>query len=850
MRNTKRITIAWVSLVFNLARVIRTYRWLHLARSLRSSDVLTIHMLGHVYITQGDKTMPVSAKALALIVYLHIEKLPQHRERLADLLWNTPLSRKNLRVELARIRSTGLNIFPSSHQLLELKNATSDIESWGAQFSQSMNQSQLTAALAKLRGTPLTGLEDLGSSTFQTWVDQQRWLMLQQIEHHLSRAYWRYAREHQTWATRLIAERAEALGLDSPAQTPPEGPPAGVGLVSAALAGTPSGDPAPAHRIRPIHFERQAEESLMHQVFCRAAEHPQLIALHGPAGSGKSYLCDRLAQQFGWDMIRVPSLRSGRFVLASLAQALIRFAEPQDAQALEHVLLQPASLDEDAVKVAFALSRVATPLVLLFEQSQDAPSELTSLLEYLFQAPGAAQRIFLLMGRSRAAHVPLVRALLYRTERSHSLELGLSRISNASVQQVLEAQFPFEPKQRLRVQAARLLQRSEGNPLYLLSLIDQAPDFSALYAMQLPQSLQDSYDSEVDACPEGVQQALKRLSVVYGRFDLEIASAVLWDHAPAQVEALLNQAVSRRLLIEADPELAIRWADGAAEVPRTPVKTEYIFRSEGLRMTITRPLSMSVRQETRRRLMLAYAQSLPGHAAYYAQRAHLHEEAERLQQCYRQQLPPDQVVTQRSGLPALSTASGGGPNDGSADYETYLSGSPDPLLSRQGYSVYRNQAELSVLSSNRYGLPSTLRIRFAPPPASGSPTLLLRWRLDLYRGGTELGPARLPFALRLSAVGSGQAHVLAPDRAGRYTEDGVEHQVLEECVVGDWMDDRLTLTPEELAAGVLELSIRAVDVALTIKELVWCGHSLLSGQPATPPHPVIQQTAAERSSLS
>ncbi|ULH17583.1 SARP family transcriptional regulator (plasmid) [Deinococcus sp. KNUC1210] len=633
--------------------------------------MLTIHTLGHVYITLAGKTIPVSAKALALITYLYLEKLPQHRERLADLLWNTPLSRKNLRVELARIRSAGLNIFPSSHQLLQLDEASSDFEPWCAQFNQNMNQPQLTAALATLRGIPLTGLEDLGGSTFQTWVDQQRWLMIQQVEHHLSRAYWRYARENQTWATRLISERAEALGLENPADALPEtledAPPASTAV---------SEEPAViSHRIRAIHFERPVEDAALQQAFRRASEHSQLILLHGPAGSGKTYLSERVARQFGWYIVRVPSLRSCRFVLASVAQSLLACCDPQDVQALQHVLLHPASLEEDVVKVGYALSRVPKQVLLLFEQAQDAPTDLIPLMEFLFRAAGSSQRIFLISGRDCPVHVPLARALLHRIERSSSLELEVSPLSNLSVQRALEAQFPFEPKQRLRVYAARLLQRSDGNPMHLLSLLDQAPTFEAVYTLSLPQSLRDSYDSEIDACSPELQQALKRLSVIYGRFDRRVARAVLPDLSAPQVDALLGQAVSRRLLVEADPEQPVHWSQGVAELAEAH-PSEFVFRTEGLRMTITSPLTASLRQEIRRRLMAAYADVLPGHAAYYARRAHLAEEALRLERIYHRRLPIDSPLLCPPELHPRLDGSVAPQSELAPDLETHVGGPP------------------------------------------------------------------------------------------------------------------------------------------------------------------------------
>jgi DNA-binding SARP family transcriptional activator len=182
--------------------------------------VLTVHLLGHTHVTQDAQPAPLSAKAVALIAYLAAEKLPQHRERLADLLWNTAEARTNLRVELARIRSAGLNIFPASRQLLSLESVDTDADQWHARHEYEMNRTELANWLSTLRGLPLCGLEDLGSTAFQIWVEQQRWTLTEKVEATLARVYAHYALTGQDWATRMISSRAEALGFADPAETP------------------------------------------------------------------------------------------------------------------------------------------------------------------------------------------------------------------------------------------------------------------------------------------------------------------------------------------------------------------------------------------------------------------------------------------------------------------------------------------------------------------------------------------------------------------------------------------------------------------------------------------------------
>ncbi|UQN09692.1 AAA family ATPase [Deinococcus sp. QL22] len=811
--------------------------------------MLIVHLLGHAHITLARRTVPLSAKAVALIIYLYIEKQPQHRERLSNLLWNTPEARKNLRVELARIRSAGLNVFPSSHQLLHLENVTSDFEMWCESANRSMNQSQLTDWLAMIRGLPFTGLEDLGSSTFQSWVDQQRWLMTQQIEQHLSRMYWRYARENHTWATRLIAERARSLDLEDPSElqdAPPvlalaagsslspasRGPERTVTLtpmrpVSLPSAGMAETSPEPLQpnrsKIGAVNFDRAHEQYELRQAFRRAEAQSQLVVLHGPPGSGKSHLAESVAQQLNWQEVRVSSLRSSRLMLASLAQALLKLCDEASAEALNRLLMKPASLEEDVVKVAHVLSKVPRPVLLIFDRPQDAPPELIPLFEYLFEASGDTQRVFLILSREPAEQVPLARAMRSSLDRARRLELALPPLSTLSVQHALEAQFPFEPIEQLQALAARLVQRSEGNPLHLLSLIDQTADLEQNGGSAFPQALRETLSHEVDHWPLPMREAVERLSVIYGQFDAGLASAVL-GQSIGGTEALLYEALKHHVLVEAEPEVPLRWPGCLPERGSTTAEPHYAFRSEGMRVTLASQLPQLLRQDIRRRLMTALSEQSPGLAGYYAARANLPEEAAALQDLYTVRLPDDSPLRQhpiqspqRLPVPLI-------------DLPAELGHMPltEMPVSRQGYLLSGNRGGLTVLSSSRYGHPSTLTLRFDLPARMSLLPLSIRlmWRLDVYGGGEELGPMLAPFALRLGLQGSKTAQVLVPFEQDHYHEGGIRHHVHSNVALGSWMEHGLTL--EDSPAQTLELSVRAVNVSLTIKAIFVNEQNLLS----------------------
>ncbi|GBF06224.1 SARP family transcriptional regulator [Deinococcus aerius] len=781
--------------------------------------MLTIHLLGHAHLSRDGQPVPVSAKAVALITYLSIEKLPQHRERLADLLWTTAEARKNLRVELARIRTAGLNLFPASRQLLYLENVTTDFDLWQARAEQDMNQAQLSDWLAMLRGFPLSGLEDLGSSTFKEWVDQQRWILSQQIEEGLSRVYWRYARAEQAWALRLIAARADTLGFELTTEAPEDPHPADLPAPRGTGVPAPEPDQAPE-----LHFGRPQEEQMLERVLRDAEREPQVIVLHGPPGIGKSYHVERAAASGGWQTVRVTDTRSSRLVLASLAQAALRESEAggAEAEALRRLLLAPTSLEEDAVKVAVALARLRRPLLLVFDHVHDAPGELAPLLTFLTQVPSEGPRALVLLSRQRAAQAPLTRALRARVG-SACRELELPPLTRSSVQQALEGRLAARPARTLHGEAARLVQRSEGNPLHLLSLLGPAGE-PGDQDMHFPQAVRDSYGTDIDGWPPTLVEAMTRLSAIYGHFDRRVAQAALGEGLAASTDALLYEALERHILREVEAGGTLEWPGLTLRPAPQGAETLYTFVSEGLRIALASRSPQLIRQDVRRRLVPALAEDSPGLAAYYARRGGLTEEAERLQRVYRAGLQDRQLP----GAGRRSVSGSGSP----VPEPRRTPAAPHGPVAAQGYQISRdNNGWLNIWSVGRYGHPQTLRLHLPLPPASGEAGLRLVWRLDVFSGGEELGPQQLPFPLRVGLRGSGMAHVLTRTETPDYLEEEVRHAVHAGVVTEQWMEHHLTFPAPAEGGAILELSVRALDLALTVGALTWQGQDLLAAVP-------------------
>ena len=801
--------------------------------------MLTIHLIGHVYITDQDRVVPVSAKAVALIAFLSLERLPQHRERLADLLWDTAESRKNLRVELARIRSAGLDIFPSSHQLLHLDHVGSDYDFLLSRLTPDLNQAELGGLLQRLRGLPFTGLEDIGSLSFREWIDQQRWLMLGQLEQHLRMLYRAYAGGGRTWATRLILERAELLGLSILEEEPPAAP--APAPVAAPAPAAPARTAGLVNHLGVIDFARVTEELTLRQFFAGAPEgtrpaQARVACLYGPTGSGKSYLLGKVARQFCWPSLTVSCSSPLRLILANIVQFLIRLSPPQDAERLGDLLLRPGTPEEDIVRVSYFLARLDLPVLFVFKRAQAMSPELLNLTEFLIGSCRDREVNFVFLATGTATASPHLRALLGGVPRGDRLELCLPALSQRDLHRILEQHFPLESAQRIQTIASHLIQRTEGNPMHLLSLLIEMTRLDAPPGIELPPRVRSSYGTETAHWPAPLRSALARLSVIYGRFDLGLACAVL-GQGEADCARLLQESVERQVLVEGEQNVPLRWQPGGPGLPGTAHAAfdgTYLFQSEGLRIALAAQLTHSARQEVRRRLADACADTATGLAAVYAHRAGLVSEAAHLRSVYKAGLPRDNPMHEyhplwQNNLPPLYRYS---PGTAVCEVEPPPPAVLGAPVSYQGYHLSHETGGLSLTSSAHYGPPSTLRLHFGLPDlgrrAGAAQELRLVWRLDLYRGGEELGPQVSPYPLRVRYVGAPVAYVLCPLDASPYEEEAVCHLPCPDIQLGAWMEHRLRLTAPQAAGLTLELSSRAVDLALSVAALEWEGVNLLT----------------------
>ncbi|GHF36076.1 hypothetical protein HNQ07_001378 [Deinococcus metalli] len=804
--------------------------------------MLTVNVLGHTHITYKGTLVPLSAKAVALITYLTLERLPQHRERLADLLWSTAEARKNLRVELARIRSAGLDIFPRSRQLLYLEHVTTDLDVWRSRLSSGMDQPELAHWLAMLRGLPLSGMEDLGSTALQEWVDQQRCTLEEQVEQVLEQAHRRFLEDNKPWATRIIQARAAALGYHLDVPIVELGRPVPATMPTSAterVLDVPAAEPEDPEAGIP------GEERALIGALERARTQPQAVVIHGPLGSGKSYLTEHVLQAQDWLTVRVRSTRLSRLVIASIAQELARVADAADADTLRRLLLHPGTLEEDTVKLATLMARLPTPVALVLDHTQSAPVELASLLEFMLMAPCAAPRAVVLLSRTPPAKSPLCRSLLRRLDTTQCTQIEMVPLTVAGVERILR---DHDHGHASVERAAELLQRSEGNVLHLLSLLEQEHHPAGFGGVRLPDPVREQYAGEIDGWPEPLREALGYLSVINGEFDVSLMRVALDAPSLPFAQSVLKEALERTCLVEQEPDTALRYPTLDLPVRQSGGSGLYAFRSEGLRVSVAAGLPHEQRQAVRRRLAAALEEREPGLALYYAERVGADQLTERLRRAYHARLNADSPLLgtpvseyadpMRMTVPVVQAPARLG---GAALNTTW-----------QGYTLSRGTGGwLSIVSQGRSGHPRTLRLHvpLPAPEQSGPRQVRVVWRLEVFQGGMDLGPLQAPFALRLHRCGDPEAHVFTPDVHREYAEDGLRHVPHANLKAGIWMSHRVTLPAAQGPDEVLELGVRGLDVALTLGQIEVDGVDLL-GVAQTQGTPVVLPTPRALSRLN
>ncbi|WP_027481416.1 hypothetical protein, partial [Deinococcus pimensis] len=396
--------------------------------------MIKVHLLGHVHVMQGQNQLVLSAKGKALLTYLALEGTGHHREHLADLLWNSHDALSNLRVELTRLRQHRLDLFPYRSPILKL-DADTDL----AHFLRDEEHAATSDPgpwLARLRGLPLSGLEDLGSSAFQTWLEGQRASIIQQVEDALGRVHARLIARGERRHAALVRARADTIGLELARHVVPMD--------------------------ADLYLARPESRAAFTRILRRAEQEPQLLRLTGRRGSGRRTFVRDSLQGSPWLLLQVDVNNERRLFQASLAQALLH-AAPDLGDLLDRLLVQPADANADLICLGRALTRSGHRVVLALHGAEHVSEELGHVLSFLLSLP---MPLLVVLCGAEGSRATLPASVTSR--RCHTLELP--PIGDDVLRAALGAAFPSLEEDSLGAYTAWLQQQTGGSVLHLRAL--------------------------------------------------------------------------------------------------------------------------------------------------------------------------------------------------------------------------------------------------------------------------------------------------------------------------------------------------------------------------------------------
>jgi hypothetical protein len=728
--------------------------------------MLTMHLLGHVHARRGKQPLRLSSKSVALLSYLTLEGRPHHREHLAGLLWETPDALRNLRVELARLKGRGVDPFPARQPMLAL-NCPTDLEGWLA-TPHPAQERDLIGWLSYLNGPALNGLEDLGTPDFQAWVDQQRQLIHDRIEERLRLALSRYEQQGQDACAALVCARAELLGLELGAPHPP------------------------TDRTVPA-FRWPAQEELLRQVLVQARKSSQVVVLQGHSETRRDLL-RRLVEDTPWTAVQLQATVRQPLLLAALTQHLRQIMTADQRAQL------PVSHSHDPetalIELGQLMGAVGQPLlVALHDMPHPAqwPDWLGPMLGFLLDLP---LPLALVVSTISPGVASSLRPALGQFAGPRLHAVTLPPVSVQDVTRILDrlANPASAPDDLRRAHATRLVQRSEGIPMYIRALLEDN-DRALQGDARLPAQVRDRLLAHLSSFPAPLREQFARLAQIYGRFDPALAASLLGETAPEVLRTgLLNGLLvpageAERLTL---PHLTYRISD---------TEHHLTFASEVLRSALASALSPPERQTVRATLATLLLDSQPQLSLIYAARAGLPELSE----------AADDALLDPPPLPGERQAC------------TKLVGAPEALphvrhevRTPGGYRVGLEDGYLEVL---RRGPPGPAPLLTLVLPGQGTSHWTLSARVDV-ASPPQPGVSLSTFLLGVQ-TGTGPRVVYATGAIPDQNIDGVEQRFGGVLPLGHWFS--LTGQGEP---GQLELSVRAVDVALTVGALRWGNQTL------------------------
>lgn len=733
-----------------------------------------LHFLGHVHLSRDGVPVPVSRKTLALLAYLTLERVPHHRDHLASLLWDNASALLNLRVELTRLRQQGIDVIPARTAMLHVQLPT-DVAAWQT-GGDHVTPDTLNAWLAPLRGPPLSGLDDLGSSTFRSWLDHQRDQLNGRIEQHCAQVARRLHQHGHTDAGSVLRTRLAELDL--------------------VLGPEPLPEPRPAPV--PPREPWAAQGATLRGLLQHAHHEPQCVFVWGQRGSARS-LVSSVAPAAGWKVIQLQYTPQGDHLIQLLLRHLIAGVPAADRAAHDAAVASAAS-DQRLDVLLGLLSNQTQPVLLALHDLSEIPAWLGTALSLLMDAS-----VPLLVVVSPTTAGLLGGTSLPALDWSRVHQLTLPPLSRADVAQQLRAAHPDAEAGHVHGWAARITQLSEGWPPYVAALLD-APALTHRLPAELGTRIRSQYGS-LDAA---LHQQLAHLAQVQGPFTAQLATTLLGDRGLHAVHAGLAMG----LLAHASPHDHVQFP--ALTGAHDDADAGLTFRSEVVRVALAGGVAPDERQRIRRALAAALLPTRPAMALHYARRVHDPELTARA----RAALPDTRALTWQRVVPGVARPGPVGP----------APDQPRSSTTPNGYRLDWQGATLDVVRRGPTAPPPRLDVTFGTVmPGAWSVAL----RVDVFRPAADVLLDTPCYAFGLQ-VGRGPLLAYAPEATPVVLAAPDDRH--EEHVYHDGLplgQDILLSGRHDGPPGPLRVSFHAVDVACTIHALHWNGADLLRGhQPA------------------
>jgi DNA-binding CsgD family transcriptional regulator/tetratricopeptide (TPR) repeat protein len=304
---------------------------------------------------------------------------------------------------------------------------------------------------------------------------------------------------------------------------------------------------------------RETESRQLHDALMLAGQgQPQVVLVSGDAGIGKTTLVadvEQRATELGFATARGQCLdiQAGIPLAPAVAAARGLLARVDDVEHKPHArrmqqLLDPATPQVedfrllDDLRLAFLEAAAAGPVLIVFEDLHWVDSSTQDLITTL-AATASGRLLLVLTFRSDELHRrhPLRTALAALRRSGSARPVDLGPLSRQDVALLIAGRTGSVPRPPV---LSSMLQRSEGNPLYVEELL-AAQELSG--TSQMPEHLAELLLARVDRLADDTRRLLRIASTDGTRLDTEVLIQIT-ESRREDVEASLREAVDANVL--------------------------------------------------------------------------------------------------------------------------------------------------------------------------------------------------------------------------------------------------------------------------------------------------------------